>query len=85
MKQGMHTETVCLLLGLRFGNAKLSANGPNSEVVNLAMPGHGSLLLFVRVYPYGVTAPFPQQFTSVPPEVLHEILSLHVATSPAGN
>jgi hypothetical protein len=65
-------------------NAELPTNAACSVFVNLAMPWYGGLLLVDRIHPHRVTAPFPQQFTALLAQMLHEILSLHEATSPAG-
>jgi hypothetical protein len=67
-----------------LGNSKLTANAAGGVIVYVAMSWHGSLLLVGWIHPHGMTAPLAQQFTALPTKVLHQILSLHEATSPAG-
>lgn len=69
---------------LRFLNPKLPANPARRVFVDLAMPGHRSLLLISGIDPDGMTASLAQEFTALVPQVLNQILAFHVAISPAG-
>jgi hypothetical protein len=67
-----------------FRNSELATNASRRVIVDLPVSWNGSLLLFAWVRPYRVAATLSQQFTTLLTQMLHKILSLHEATSPAG-